>query len=421
MAFTIEDVNSRTLLQQFHSLYKRQQETDENVSELSGDLDQEIQDRTTADAELSEEIASIQSQLDSLGNIFTLKGSVQTIADLPASNNHIGDVYYVVSESTGYVWIDDNGTERWEQLGISVDLSNYVTQSDLETGLSGKQNTLTAGTNISIIGDTISATQPDTSKFEMLSGVSAPSSATAGAVGQKYHDTTKNDIYVCTAKTDNGDDTFSYTWLLTGGNGKQNKLTAGTNISILGDTISAGGMANPMTTAGDIIYGGASGEPTSLPIGTAGQVLKVKANGLMPEWANESGGSLYHHSVKIHLDSNFEGLSSGETSAVCLEIENNYSTSISSSDELAYILNGYTMTSSGRFMPVNAQDFVQNNIRYRIYGIYAIYMTSLKTCYLLYSKTSYTINNGNIEMTTEQKTQSLTITMLVSDERTQIM
>ena len=246
MTFTIEDVNSRTLLQQFHSLYKRQQETDENVSELSGYLEQEIQDRTTADAELSEEIASIQSQLDSLGNIFTLKGSVQTIADLPATDNHIGDVYYVVSESTGYVWIDDNGTERWEQLGISVDLSNYVTQTELETGLSGKQNSLTAGTNISIIGDTISATQPDTSKFEMLSGVSAPSSATAGAVGQKYLDATKNDIYVCIEKTDNGDDTFSYTWLLAGGNGKQNKLTAGTNISIDSNNVisASGGSVN---------------------------------------------------------------------------------------------------------------------------------------------------------------------------------
>lgn len=363
MAFTIEDVNSRTLLQQFHSLYKRQEETDENVSELSGDLEQEIQDRTTADAELSEEIASIQSQLDSLGNIFTLKGSVQTVADLPASDNHIGDVYYVVSESTGYVWIDDNGTERWEQLGISVDLSNYVTQSELETGLSGKQNSLTAGTNISIIGDTISATQPDTSKFEMLSGVSAPSSATAGAVGQKYLDTTKNDIYVCTAKTDNGDDTFTYTWLLTGGNGKQNKLTAGTNISILGDTISASGMANPMTTAGDIIYGGASGDPTSLPIGTAGQVLKVKANGLMPEWANESGGSLYMHYIQSYLNI------SGNAITVNFILYTSSSTSFTDST-LSKYLNDCGITVGNPI--VNPISFVSNNIIYdgvRVYGM----------------------------------------------------
>lgn len=287
--YSIEDVNSRTILQQFHALYENQKETNETVEDIQTDLAQEIQDRTNADLDLAEDIQSLQNQLDSLGTIFTLKGSVATVNDLPEDNNHVGDVYYVVSESTGYIWIDDNGTERWEQLGISVDLSNYVTNDDLSTALADYQPKLTAGTNVSIIGDTISATQPDTSKFEMLSGVSAPSSATVGAVGQKYLDTTKNDVYVCTSVTDNGDDTYSYTWLLEGGAGKQNKLTAGTNISINGDVISAsGGMQNPMTTAGDIIYGGAGGDATSLPIGTAGQVLTVKSNGLAPEWATPS-------------------------------------------------------------------------------------------------------------------------------------
>lgn len=246
MAFTIEDVNSRTLLQQFHSLYKRQEETDETVSNLSTDLDQEIQDRSNADADLADDIADLQRQLDSLGNIFTLKGSVATVADLPATDNNVGDVWYVISESTGYIWIDDNGTERWEQLGISVDLSNYATQSDLSTGLASKQNTLIAGTNISIIGNTISAQQPNTAKFEMLSGASAPTTSTVGAVGQKYLDTTKNDIYVCTEITDMGSDVYSYTWLLAGGNGKQNKLTAGTNITIDADNVisASGGASN---------------------------------------------------------------------------------------------------------------------------------------------------------------------------------
>ena len=63
--------------------------------------------------------------------------------------------------------------------------------------LASKQDTLTAGTNISIIGTTISATQPDTSKYEMLTGVASPSTSTAGAVGQKYLDTTNNDVYIC--------------------------------------------------------------------------------------------------------------------------------------------------------------------------------------------------------------------------------
>lgn len=48
------------------------------------------------------------------------------------------------------------------------------------------------------------------------------------------------------------------------------------------------GMTNPMTTAGDIIYGGTSGAPTRLAKGTDGQVLTL-ASGL-PSWAAASGG-----------------------------------------------------------------------------------------------------------------------------------
>ena len=50
-------------------------------------------------------------------------------------------------------------------------------------------------------------------------------------------------------------------------------------------------MNNPMTTAGDVIYGGASGAPTRLAVGTAGQVLKVNAGATAVEWGTESGGS----------------------------------------------------------------------------------------------------------------------------------
>lgn len=54
--------------------------------------------------------------------------------------------------------------------------------------------------------------------------------------------------------------------------------------------VNSSGFANPMTTAGDLIYGGASGTPTRLGIGTAGQVLKTNAGATAPEWADESGG-----------------------------------------------------------------------------------------------------------------------------------
>lgn len=51
-----------------------------------------------------------------------------------------------------------------------------------------------------------------------------------------------------------------------------------------------GGMSNPMTTAGDIIKGGAAGVAERLAIGTAGHVLKVVSGA--PAWAAETGGGV---------------------------------------------------------------------------------------------------------------------------------
>lgn len=53
------------------------------------------------------------------------------------------------------------------------------------------------------------------------------------------------------------------------------------------------GMTNPMTTSGDIIYGGSSGIPTRLPKGSDGQVLSLVSG--IPAWAtaSSSGTSLW--------------------------------------------------------------------------------------------------------------------------------
>jgi hypothetical protein len=52
--------------------------------------------------------------------------------------------------------------------------------------------------------------------------------------------------------------------------------------------ITAGGLSNPMTTAGDLIRGDTGGAPARLPIGTSGQVLTVVSGA--PEWQTPSGG-----------------------------------------------------------------------------------------------------------------------------------
>jgi len=64
--------------------------------------------------------------------------------------------------------------------------------------------------------------------------------------------------------------------------------TTGRVIATLG--AGTGSMVNPMTTGGDIIYGGASGTPTRLANGTVGQVLQSNGTTLAPTWATPTGG-----------------------------------------------------------------------------------------------------------------------------------
>lgn len=49
-------------------------------------------------------------------------------------------------------------------------------------------------------------------------------------------------------------------------------------------------LSNPMTTQGDIIYGGASGAPARLAPGTSGNVLQTNGAGAAPTWVTPSGG-----------------------------------------------------------------------------------------------------------------------------------
>ena len=49
---------------------------------------------------------------------------------------------------------------------------------------------------------------------------------------------------------------------------------------------------SPMTTAGDIIYGGTSGAGTRLGVGSAGQVLTVNSGATAPQWTTLSGVSV---------------------------------------------------------------------------------------------------------------------------------
>ena len=52
----------------------------------------------------------LQTAIQNLGNVFILKGVLQSLDDLPITNVEIGNIYYINEEMTAYVWLDDDFT-----------------------------------------------------------------------------------------------------------------------------------------------------------------------------------------------------------------------------------------------------------------------------------------------------------------------
>ena len=73
--------------------------------------------------------------------------------------------------------------------------------------------------------------------------------------------------------------------------------------------VAGGGMTNPMTTAGDLITGGASGVQGRLGVGSSGQVLKVV--GGVPVWAAEGGGASVTTAIPIAVSDETTALTTG--------------------------------------------------------------------------------------------------------------
>ena len=81
---------------------------------------------------------------DEIGSVFTIKGSVADVADLPATGNAVGDVYYVEAVSAGYVWITSTSYPDgyWEELGEPIDLSAYEEKPGVVTDTTSASITL---------------------------------------------------------------------------------------------------------------------------------------------------------------------------------------------------------------------------------------------------------------------------------------
>lgn len=90
-----------------------------------------------------------------IGNVFNIKGSVSTPEDLPSTGNSIGDVYYVASVMAGYVWIEIDNVEQWEELGEPIDISNFAKTYLLETNFNLLTSTNLSSADISTLNKAI--------------------------------------------------------------------------------------------------------------------------------------------------------------------------------------------------------------------------------------------------------------------------
>lgn len=201
------------------------------VGAVTDDLADEITAREQADTALNLAIGdettarqladtNLQGQIDAITASSDVKDIVGTKAELnnydtsTLGNNDIIKVLQDESEgnaTTYYRW--STATEQFTLIGEE---GPYYTKSQADTLLNAKQNTLTAGSNVQIVGDTISATDTTYTAGNGLNLTGTEFSA---------------DTTVLATQTDLA--------------GKQNTLTAGAGIDITNDVISATGGGGP--------------------------------------------------------------------------------------------------------------------------------------------------------------------------------
>ena len=120
--------------------------TNDSGFQTANDVDGAIADALANSNDPYQTESDVDSKIASaVSSAYIYKGSVATVADLPASGNTVGDVYDVQSNGMNYAW---NGSS-WDALGTYVDTSNFWTSA------SGQANTLVAITTAEI--DTIVA------------------------------------------------------------------------------------------------------------------------------------------------------------------------------------------------------------------------------------------------------------------------
>ena len=91
-----------------------------------------------------------KNKLDTLQNIYKFMGTVNTVSELPTSEQKNGDVYNVKSENKDYAWNDS--IQQWVELGSATNLDNVATKDEVNMQRSTVtlESTVNANTNYTI-------------------------------------------------------------------------------------------------------------------------------------------------------------------------------------------------------------------------------------------------------------------------------
>lgn len=257
---------------------------------------------------------------------------IQTINVGTSANDHTGDPLRTVfgKVNSNFVYIDgriDDVVDRIDSL-FDAGFNDAVTAARLDSlidaGVAGAWGTITgtlsAQTDLqsaldlkvptsrtinsqALSGDiTLTKSNIGLSNVDNTSDASKPvSTATQTALDAKQSTLTNSAGLASALSDESGTGTVVFSSVT---DGKQSTLTNSAGLaSALSDesgtgtvvfsSITDAKITNPMTTAGDIIIGGASGTPTRLAAGaSAGHVLTSNGSGVAPSWQAASGGSV---------------------------------------------------------------------------------------------------------------------------------
>lgn len=273
---------------------------------------------------------------EALTSVYNYKGSVDTIADLPLTNNKVGDTYDVKSEGgQNYGW---NG-ESWDSLGINRE----ATDTDLGL-IKKKDNTFNTTTfvgdmtainsdNASITGSGITSINGE-GNFEVSKPITILASKTNNIAGKVVNITPSSSINLTTARIN----------LVTAGPARE------------GITINANDM--PLTLQGKVVIDGSSTTYINTPVKCKGtmEAYYLRAIGKVSTEGEISAANIYGQ----NFGSNVDGPSSlitaiGAKNNIVLGANNTY---MNYSGSTAYTSENIIIGSNNEITHFVANDFI---------------------------------------------------------------